>query len=106
MIKSYCVRKFTKILFAFILHDNRHDVQKNKKCIKFPAFIQRIRGQLLPDKFLHDKIGSMTCDGFTQELLVDVKERQIYDDGNGRLGEHAGKQVNIRKQEKIICMRN
>ena len=28
------LRKITKKLFAFILHDNRCDVQKNKKCIK------------------------------------------------------------------------
>jgi hypothetical protein len=55
------LRKITKKPFAFILHDNRCDVQKNKKCIKFPAFIQGIGGQPLPEKLLHDRMGSMTC---------------------------------------------
>ena len=61
----------------------------------------------MPDKLLHDKIGSMTCDSFIQELLVDVQWCQSYDDGNcSLLREYVEKQVNIRKQEKIICMRN
>ena len=56
------LRKITKKPFAFILHDNRCDVQKNKKCIKFPVFMQRMEGQPLPDKLLHDNISSLTVD--------------------------------------------
>ena len=35
------LRKITKKPFAFILHDNRCDVQKNKKCIKKKNFLHR-----------------------------------------------------------------
>lgn len=67
------LRKITKKPFAFILHDNRCDVQKNKKCIKFPAFIQGIGGQPLPDKLLHDNIRGMTCGRLAKEMLMYVK---------------------------------
>lgn len=65
--------KITKKSFAFILHDNRCDVQKNKKCIKFPVFMQRMEGQPLPDKLLHDNIRSMTCGRLAKEMLMYVK---------------------------------
>ena len=67
------LRKITKKTFAFILHDNRYDVQKNKKCIKFPVFMQRMEGQPLPDKLLHDNIRSMTCGRLAKEMLMYVK---------------------------------
>jgi len=67
------LRKITKKPFAFILHDNRCDVQKNKKCINFPAFIQGIGGQPLPEKLLHDNIRSMTCGRLAKEMLMYVK---------------------------------
>ena len=67
------LRKITKKPFAFILHDNRCDVQKNKKCIKFPVFMQRMERQPLPDKLLHDNIRSMTCGRLAKEMLMYVK---------------------------------
>ena len=68
---SFDWKGMSSVILGEILKSD--DVQKNKKCIKFPVFMQRMEGQPLPDKLLHDNIRSMTCGRLAKEMLMYVK---------------------------------